>query len=188
MLSESEDSSESGTTVNLLEDTAEKDENSANKCPMDSSKMFSSADTEGAQSTGHFLDEIVSVAGKNVDSRIAQERIKIISVGYVDTQPEELGAVPMKGKNRHEWKKIQQVTFTNWVNDRISSVKGGPQVGDLQRDFQSGVLLIYLLESLTNKRISGVVREPEVTAQKLANLDLAFGFMQKEKIKMIGIG
>lgn len=135
---------------------------------------------------GDCLDEIVSLSHRK--KRSPTEQIIKKSVGYVDTDAEELGAVPMKGKNRHEWKKIQQVTFTNWVSDRVSGSKGGTKVKDLQKDFQNGVVLIQLLENLSKKKIHKVVKDPRVTAQKFANLDLAFEFMQAEKVKIVGIG
>ncbi len=129
------------------------------------------------------LDDIVSLSHTK-----SKEQIRIANVGYVDTNPEELGAVPMTGKNRHEWKKIQQVTFTNWVNDRVSGPKGKNRVTDLQKDLQNGVLLIDLLENLSKKKIPKVVRNPEFTAQKLDNLSMAFKFMLEEKVKLVGIG
>ena len=130
------------------------------------------------------LDDIVSLSHKTKTT----EQIRNANVGYVDTNPEELGAVPMTGKNRHEWKKIQQVTFTNWVNDRVSGPKGKNRVTDLQKDLQNGVLLIDLLENLSKKKIPKVVKNPEFTAQKLDNLSMAFKFMLEEKVKLVGIG
>ena len=114
-----------------------------------------------------------------------------INAGYVDAGPEELGAMPMRGKRRHDWKKIQQITFKNWVNDRLSGSRAtytGPFVNDLQRDFKDGLLLIRLLENLTSKKIRGFVRDPTFTAQKISNIEVVFQFMKSEKVKLIGIG
>ncbi len=129
------------------------------------------------------LDELVQIRLE----RKPMAQIRQMSVGYVDTEPEELGAAPMKGQNRHAWKKIQQVTFTNWINDRING-KGSSKVKDIQKDFQNGLHLIYLLENLSKKKIPKVVKDPKISAQEYANLGLAFKFMQEEKVKLVGIG
>ena len=124
-----------------------------------------------------------------IGKRAPPQQIRKTSVGYVDTDPEQLGAAPMTGKDRHAWKKIQQVTFTNWINDRVSGAKcTTSKVKDLQKDLQDGLLLIHLLENLSKKKIRKVEKDPKVTAQKLANLELAFKFMKEEEVKLVGIG
>ena len=55
-------------------------------------------------------------------------------------------------------------------------------------DFHDGLVLIRLLEALTNKKIVGCERNPRLTAHKMVNLDLVFHFIAEEKIKLIGIG
>ena len=116
---------------------------------------------------------------------------KTASVGYMDAGAEELGAVPMRGKHRHDWLKVQVNTFTNWVNDRLSGSRSnysGALVHDLKADFQDGILIIKLLEALTGKKIKGVVRDPIFTAQKISNLDQSFAFMQEEEVYFTAIG
>lgn len=49
-------------------------------------------------------------------------------------------------------------------------------------------MLIKLLENLTKKKIRGYTKNPKMPAHKLDNLDLAFQFMKKEEVKLIGIG
>ncbi len=93
---------------------------------------------------------------------------------------------------------MQQITFTNWVNDRIkpgkATIKAGlhlvtlHKVTDLGTDLGDGVVLIKLLENLTKKKIKGYAKNPKLTAHKMVNLDLVFEFLRKEKIKVIGIG
>ena len=86
---------------------------------------------------------------------------------------------------------VQQLTFTNWFNDRLRGSKSsysGPTVGELGFDLKDGILLIKLLENLTNKKIRGYQKAPKVHAQKMVNLDLAFTHMENEGIKLIGIG
>ncbi len=61
------------------------------------------------------------------------------------------------------------------------------KVEDLEKDLSDGVILIKLLENLTKKKIKGN-KNPKLTAHKMVNLDLVFTFLQKENIKVIGIG
>jgi filamin len=117
------------------------------------------------------------------------------SSGYIDARAADLGAIPMRGRTRDEWLQIQMSTFINWVNDRLSSSSRNPaaaslaaSVTDLETDFQNGILLIRLLETLTHKKIQGVVKDPIFTAHKIANLDLAFKFMKSENVHLTAIG
>ena len=99
-----------------------------------------------------------------------------------------MAATPGKKDN---WQEIQIATFKNWVNDRLSSSKSsynGPVVADMRQDFQDGVAIVILLESLSGKRIRGLVKTPKIAAQKIANLQLAFNFMKSENVKLVAIG
>ena len=55
-------------------------------------------------------------------------------------------------------------------------------------ELSDGLVLISLLEGLTNKRISGYEKHPKTTAHKMVNLDIVLQFIANEKIKLIGIG
>lgn len=84
---------------------------------------------------------------------------------------------------------MQVTTFTNWINDRLKAGKHDRKVEDLSADLQDGILLIKLLENLTKKKVKGYTGTiPKTEAHKRVNLDLAFQFMQSEKIKMVGVG
>lgn len=84
---------------------------------------------------------------------------------------------------------MQRSTFTNWLNDRLKSGRhSSPKVHDLSADLRDGTLLIKLLENLTKKKIRGYAKNPKMAAHKLVNLDLAFNFMKREEVKLIGIG
>lgn len=90
-----------------------------------------------------------------------------------------------------EWRCIQQVTFTNWFNDRLRGRKNnytGPIAEDLSVDLADGTLLIRLLENLTSKKFKRYEKNPTITAQKMVNLDIIFNFIREEGIKLIGIG
>lgn len=88
---------------------------------------------------------------------------------------------------------MQKITFTNWVNDRLSSgsklsLLGSPKVHELTLDLQDGTILIRLLELLTSSKIRGYERSPKITAQKMVNLDLAFEHIKSQGIRLTGIG
>lgn len=112
-------------------------------------------------------------------------------LGYLETGALELGAVPMRGDRRDEWKKIQRITFINWINDRLSGSKSsysGHLVENIQEDLKDGLLLVKLLENLSGRKLRGYVKNPSFAAQKLANLNIAFELMNAENVKLIGIG
>ena len=83
---------------------------------------------------------------------------------------------------------MQISTFTNWLNDRLKGGRHSPKVQSLSEDLRDGTILIRLLENLTKKKIKGYTKNPKMAAHKLVNLDLAFEFMKKEEVKLIGIG
>ena len=117
--------------------------------------------------------------------------LSIRGLGYLETGAHKLGAVPMRGDQRDEWKRIQQTTFVNWLNDRLSGSKSnysGPIVKDIQEDLKDGLLLVKLLENLSGRKLRGYVKNPSIAAHKLANLNLAFELMNAESVKLIGIG
>ena len=89
------------------------------------------------------------------------------------------------------WKKIQQTTFTNWVNDvlRGKSKVSSFEIKDIQWDLQDGVTMVQLLESLTSQgRLGRFNLKPKLKPQKLENLGVSFRFMASEKIKLVNIG
>ena len=84
---------------------------------------------------------------------------------------------------------VQITTFTNWLNDRLKLGKNERRVEDLFLDLKDGMLLIKLLENLTKKKVKGFTgKVPKTEAHKIVNLDLAFKFMESEKIKLVGVG
>ena len=84
---------------------------------------------------------------------------------------------------------LQITTFSNWINDRLKPGKHDRKVNDLAVDLRDGMLLIKLLENLTKKKVKGFTGKiPKTEAHKIDNLNLAFRLMEKEKIKMIGVG
>ena len=89
-----------------------------------------------------------------------------------------------------EWKKIQQRTFTNWVNDKLRGQKMAPDrpIVDLAKDFKDGVRLIELLEILAKpQKLGRYNRNPRMKAHALENLNTALTFIKNQKIKLVNI-
>ena len=86
-----------------------------------------------------------------------------------------------------QWKKIQQKTFTRWTNQRLKVQKVA--VNDLATDFEDGILLIVLLEVLSQKSIGRYNKKPRIRAQKMENLTTVLNFItEKEGIRLVNIG
>lgn len=91
------------------------------------------------------------------------------------------------------WVQIQQKTFTNWVNEQLRPA--GKQVDDLVTDFEDGLMLITLLDSLVasrglpmyKKRIS-YCKNPKLRVQKMENVSHALQMMERAGIKMVNVG
>ncbi len=89
------------------------------------------------------------------------------------------------------WQRIQQTTFTNWVNNALRGhlKTSKNQVKDLQTDLQDGLVLIQLIGTIASPRNVGHYnRNPAIKIQKLENLGAFFRFLHKEKIKLVNIG
>ena len=86
-----------------------------------------------------------------------------------------------------KWKKIQQTTFTNWVNEALKSTKY--RVKDLKVDLKDGLVLIALLEALTSPgKIGNYSKRPKIKAHMIENLVACFKFMESENIKLVNVG
>ena len=79
-------------------------------------------------------------------------------------------------------------TYTVWFNNILSL--GGhatDEVTSLQNDLKDGVKLIQLLETLMSKNFK-YDKQPKITAQELANLEIFFEQLKKAKIDYGTIG
>ena len=85
------------------------------------------------------------------------------------------------------WKKIQQNTFTRWINEHLKCVN--KRIGDLQLDLGDGLRLIALLEVLSHKKMYRKYHpRPNFRQMKLENVSVALEFLEKESIKLVSIG
>lgn len=66
-------------------------------------------------------------------------------------------------------------------------MKRGHSVHDLQSDFSDGLLLIQLLEILSEKKIPRYTKQPRFLSQKIDNISIALKFMEDVMdIKVVG--
>ncbi|XP_035485929.2 filamin-B isoform X1 [Scophthalmus maximus] len=84
------------------------------------------------------------------------------------------------------WKKIQQNTFTRWINEHLKCVS--KRIADLQLDLGDGLRLIALLEVLSHKPMCRKFHpRPNFRQMKLENVSVALEFLDKENIRLVSI-
>ncbi|XP_072296018.1 filamin-B isoform X2 [Eucyclogobius newberryi] len=84
------------------------------------------------------------------------------------------------------WKKIQQNTFTRWINEHLKCVN--KRVADLQLDLGDGLRLVALLEVLSQKQMYRKYHaRPTFRQMKLENVSVALEFLERESIKLVSI-
>jgi hypothetical protein len=91
----------------------------------------------------------------------------------------------MSGEKK-TWVDVQKKTFTRWSNSflRYRALK----INDLETDLDEGVLLVNLLEILSDKSLGKINKAPKMKPQKLENISAALKFITSQGIKLVGIG
>merc|ERR1712142_1290602 len=84
-----------------------------------------------------------------------------------------------------EWKRIQENTFTRWVNEHLR--QAGTSINDLETDFSNGLKLIQLLEVLSGKKMPRHNKKPTFRSQKLENVSIALKFLETEGVHLVNI-
>ena len=84
-----------------------------------------------------------------------------------------------------KWVAIQENTFRNWVNEQLRIMD--MEVNNLEEDFDDGVRLCALLESLQGKRVR-VIKKPKNHHQQLANVAEALTAIANDNIRLVNIG
>ncbi|MFH4978655.1 hypothetical protein AB6A40_005364 [Gnathostoma spinigerum] len=84
------------------------------------------------------------------------------------------------------WIKIQQNTFTRWVNQHLAQAK--TSINDLQNDLGEDHTFIQLVQVLSHKSVGSYSRRVVFRSQKLENISLALKFLEeKEHIRLVNI-
>jgi len=91
-------------------------------------------------------------------------------------------------KKGEEWAKIQENTFTRWVNHQLQSA-ADPLVKSLKTDFVDGLLLIKLVETLSvsGRKVSRHNKKPTFRSQKLENVNIALSFLEADGLTLVNI-
>ncbi|KAI1331131.1 calponin homology domain-containing protein [Xylariaceae sp. FL0255] len=85
-----------------------------------------------------------------------------------------------------KWIIVQQKTFTKWFNIKIEP--RGVQVKDLITDLSDGVLLVHLLECLSNESLGRYAAKPKLRVQRFENANIALNFVKSRGIALVNIG
>ncbi|KAI0480316.1 calponin homology domain-containing protein [Xylariaceae sp. FL0804] len=86
----------------------------------------------------------------------------------------------------HKWINVQQKTFTKWLNTKIEP--RSLEVKDLVADLSDGVILIHLLECLSNESLGRYAAKPKMRVQRFENANTALQFVKSRGIQMTNIG
>ncbi|KAH6888582.1 calponin homology domain-containing protein [Thelonectria olida] len=87
---------------------------------------------------------------------------------------------------QQRWITVQQKTFTKWLNTKIEA--RNLEVKDLVADLSDGVMLIHLLECLSNESLGRYASKPKLRVQRFENANLALDFIKSRGIQMTNIG
>ncbi|KAI9901872.1 hypothetical protein N3K66_003689 [Trichothecium roseum] len=87
---------------------------------------------------------------------------------------------------QQRWITVQEKTFTKWLNTKIDA--RGLEVKDLIKDLSDGVMLIHLLECLSNESLGRYASKPKLRVQRFENANLALDFIKLRGIQMTNIG
>ncbi|KAH7328470.1 calponin homology domain-containing protein [Stachybotrys elegans] len=88
--------------------------------------------------------------------------------------------------DQQRWVAVQRKTFTKWLNTKLEARH--LEVKDLVADLSDGVMLIHLLECLSNESLGRYASKPKLRVQRFENANLALDFIKSKGIQMINIG
>ncbi|KAK1984773.1 hypothetical protein LZ30DRAFT_585403 [Colletotrichum cereale] len=100
--------------------------------------------------------------------------------------PHDQGLTRMAFAEQQKWITVQQKTFTKWMNTKLESRQ--LEVKDLVADLSDGVLLIHLLECLSNDTLGRYASKPKLRVQRFENANTALDFIKGRGIQMTNIG
>ncbi|KAF2200601.1 hypothetical protein GQ43DRAFT_441401 [Delitschia confertaspora ATCC 74209] len=85
-----------------------------------------------------------------------------------------------------QWVKVQQKTFTKWLNSKLQV--RNRQIVDLITDLSDGIELIHLLEILGQESLGRYASKPKLRVQKFENVNKSLDFIKSKGIQMTNIG
>ncbi|GKT53167.1 alpha-actinin, sarcomeric [Colletotrichum tofieldiae] len=100
--------------------------------------------------------------------------------------PHDQGLTRMAFAEQQKWITVQQKTFTKWMNTKLEARQ--LEVKDLVADLSDGVLLIHLLECLSNDTLGRYASKPKLRVQRFENANTALDFIKGRGIQMTNIG
>ena len=90
-------------------------------------------------------------------------------------------------EEQEAWVRIQESTFTNWVNDKLR--RYDVEVTHLQRDFRDGVNLCKLVETLVDRPIGRVITKKNLNFyQASGNIAIALEAIKQSGVRLVNIG
>ncbi|KAM0347122.1 hypothetical protein ACHAPU_005061 [Fusarium lateritium] len=100
--------------------------------------------------------------------------------------PHDQKLTRMAYSDQQQWIKVQQKTFTKWLNTKIEA--RNLEISDLIADLKDGVMLIHLLECLSHESLGRYASKPKLRVQKFENANLSLDFVKSRGIQMTNIG
>lgn len=100
--------------------------------------------------------------------------------------PHDQGLNKMAFAEQQRWITVQQKTFTKWLNTKLEA--RDLEVKDLVQDLSDGVILIHLLEILSNESLGRYAAKPKLRVQRFENANTALNFVKSRGIQMTNIG
>lgn len=85
-----------------------------------------------------------------------------------------------------QWVKVQQKTFTKWLNSKLKA--RNVEIQDLIHDLSDGVVLIHLLEILGQESLGRYASQPKLRVQRFENVNKCLDFIKGRGIQMTNIG
>ncbi|KAK5134892.1 hypothetical protein LTR08_005982 [Meristemomyces frigidus] len=85
------------------------------------------------------------------------------------------------------WIRVQAKTFTKWLNNKLTA-RPNIQITDLVTDLSDGVILIHLLEILSQESLGRYAARPKLRVQRFENVNIALDFIKSRRIQLTNIG
>jgi actinin alpha len=91
--------------------------------------------------------------------------------------------LPKMSKQDQDWLRLQRIIFSRWVRQKL--LRSGIEVTDVVQDASDGILLVKLIEALSEKKYTGTPLKPsKQRVQKIDNLNNALKFVWDSGVEM----